>query len=162
VLGQAALADGAYAEAQASLQACIGLFREVGRRAELGWALATAAIAACRSGRLSDAQRLLSEALQSSAFLPLLYGLPAAALFLAGQGDAKRAVEVYALASRYPHVANSRWFEDVVGRHVAAAAHTQGVPPDVVAAAEERGRSSEMWDTAAQLTTELAPLAAAS
>jgi hypothetical protein len=35
----------------------------------------------------------------------------------------------YRLASRYPFVANSRWFEDVAGKHIAATAET--LPPEV-------------------------------
>jgi hypothetical protein len=78
-------------------------------------------------------------------------------LWLVDKGRTEQAIELYALASLYPHIANSRWFEDVVGRWVtAAAAHPQGVPPQVVSAAQERGRASDLWDTAAQLATEMA------
>ena len=43
------------------------------------------------------------------------------ALLLADEGQVERAVELYALASRYPFVANSRWFEDVAGSQITAA-----------------------------------------
>ena len=39
-------------------------------------------------------------------------------LLLADQGENERGVELYALASRYPFVAKSRWFEDVVGQQI--------------------------------------------
>ena len=45
--------------------------------------------------------------------------------------DLVRAVELYALASRHPLVAKSRWFADVVGEQIAAAAAT--LPPERVA-----------------------------
>jgi hypothetical protein len=49
-------------------------------------------------------------------------------------------------------VANSRWFEDVAGRHIAAAAAP--LPPDVVAAAQERGRARDLDATVAELLVE--------
>jgi hypothetical protein len=72
---------------------------------------------------------------------------------MAGWGNSERAVELYALASRYPFVANSPWFENVAGRHVAAAAAS--LPPDVVAAAQERGRARDLEATVAELLAEL-------
>jgi hypothetical protein len=50
-------------------------------------------------------------------------------------------------------VAKSRWFEDVVGRQIAAVAAT--LPPDVVAAAQERGRARDLEATVAELLVEL-------
>jgi hypothetical protein len=49
-----------------------------------------------------------------------------------------------------PFVANSHWFEDVAGRHVAAV-----LPPDVVAAAQERGWARDLDATLAELLIEL-------
>ena len=71
----------------------------------------------------------------------------------ADQGEKERAVEPYALASRYPFVANLRWFEDIAGRHIAAVAAT--LPPDVVAAAQERGRARDLEATVVELLVEL-------
>jgi hypothetical protein len=83
----------------------------------------------------------------------LLDALPAIAFFLAERGEAERSVELYALGSRYPYVANSRFFEDVAGKHIAAAATT--LPPDVVAAAQERGRARDLEVTMKELLAEL-------
>jgi hypothetical protein len=83
----------------------------------------------------------------------LLSALAVTALFLADQGKTERAVEVYALAWRYPSVSNSRWFQDVYGRHVAAIGAV--LPPEVVAAAQERGRALDPWPTAEELLAEL-------
>jgi hypothetical protein len=58
-------------------------------------------------------------------------------------------VELYALAARYPIVANSQWYEDVAGRHVAAV--SAALPPDMVAAAQERGRARDINETVAEL-----------
>jgi len=62
-------------------------------------------------------------------------------------------VEIYALASRYPIVAHSRWFEDVAGPHIATVAAS--LPPNVVAAAEERGPARDPEATVAELLVEL-------
>jgi hypothetical protein len=90
---------------------------------------------------------------ESGAVRPLLWVLPAASLLLAGAGETQRAVELYALASRYPFVANSRWFEDVAGKEIAAVA--ESLPPEVAAAAQERGRARDLWATAEELLDEL-------
>jgi hypothetical protein len=82
-----------------------------------------------------------------------LWVLPFVALLMAEQGQAERAVEIYALASRYPYVANSRWYEDLVGQRIAAVAAT--LPPEVVAAAQERGRARDLWTTVEELAVEL-------
>jgi hypothetical protein len=65
-------------------------------------------------------------------------------------------VELYALAESHPFVANSQLFEDIAGRFIEAAAAT--LAPDVVAAARERGRALDWWDTAAELLDELPKL----
>jgi hypothetical protein len=88
----------------------------------------------------------------------LIQALAAAALILADAADSTesakvRAVELYALLSRHPHVANSRWYEDVVGKQITAIAKT--LPADVVAAAQERGKTRDLWETAEELLEEL-------
>jgi hypothetical protein len=90
--------------------------------------------------------------------LSLIQALAAAALMSAAAGksaasDQVRAVELYALLYRYPHVANSRWYEDVVGKQITAIAKT--LPADVVAAAQERGKTRDLWETAEELLEEL-------
>jgi hypothetical protein len=74
------------------------------------------------------------------------------ALLLADAGETERAVEVYALALRHATVENSRWLDDVFGRHIAAVAAT--LPADVVATAQERGRARDLDVTVAELLTE--------
>jgi hypothetical protein len=85
-------------------------------------------------------------------YLMLTYAFPLAALLLTDLGEVEQAVEIYALASRYPFVANSCWFEDVAGKQIAAAAAT--LPPDVVAAAQERGRARDVDEAVAELLNE--------
>jgi hypothetical protein len=75
------------------------------------------------------------------------------ALLLAGEGEIERAVELYALASWYPLVAESRWFTDVVGKQIAAAADT--LPAGRVAVLEQRGRTRDLEASVEELLTEL-------
>ena len=75
------------------------------------------------------------------------------ALLLADRGEAERAVELYALALCWPRVASSRWYEDVVGRHIAAAAWA--LPPDIVTAAQKRGRARDVKATMKEFLAEL-------
>jgi predicted ATPase/DNA-binding SARP family transcriptional activator len=157
ILGSVALAEGAREKAQQLLEESIAAYRETEMRDELAWALACAGLAALGLGQSAQARQYLGKALRTGAetgtFAPVITALPVTALLLADQGKPERAVELYALASRHPHVANSRWFEDVAGRHITAAAET--LPPDAVAAAQERGRARDLEATVQELLAEL-------
>ncbi|HUT19668.1 MAG TPA: hypothetical protein VM366_10940, partial [Anaerolineae bacterium] len=91
--------------------------------------------------------------IQIRSLRPLWAALPAVALLLADRGEAERAVELYALAWSVPRVACSRWYEDVAGRELAAAA--AGLPPEAREAALACGRAREVWATAEELLAEL-------
>jgi hypothetical protein len=154
----AALANGAFAEARGYLHEAVEIGREfcaypwAGTQAA-GEMLATLAYAERGNGDTAKTREHLREALEKATeireFCALITALPAAALLLADEGQAERAVEIYALASRYAYVANSQWFEDVAGKQIAAVAST--LPPDVVAAAQERGHALDLWATAQEL-----------
>jgi tetratricopeptide (TPR) repeat protein len=157
VLGSVALVEGACTEAWQLLEESCAVYRETGSRDRLGRALATLGYAARGLGQLPQAKQHLSEVLRATAetgaFRSLLLALPVMALLLADQGEVERAVEIYALASRYPLVANSRWFDDVAGKHIAKVAAS--LPPEVVVAAQERGRARDLDATVAELLDEL-------
>jgi predicted ATPase/DNA-binding SARP family transcriptional activator len=150
-----ALAEGAYAEAEQLSRESVTVF-ETEEWYDPWPALASLGYAARGLGQRPQARHHVHEALRMAAaiqtFSALMYVLPGIALLLSDEGQAERAVELYALASRQPLVANSRWFEDVAGRHIAAAA--AALPPDVVAAAQERGRSRDLHATVAELLAE--------
>jgi DNA-binding SARP family transcriptional activator/predicted ATPase len=158
LLGCLALAEGAHAQAHSLFQEGVDALREIGgHQDDRSWAQAGLAFAAHGLGDTPGARRHLCQAIEilqeSGAVLPFLWALPAMALLLTDQGEIERAVEMYALALRYPLVAKSRWFEDVVGRQVAAKATT--LPADVIRAAEERGRTRDLKAAGAELLTEL-------
>ena len=93
-------------------------------------------------GRIHQATACLDEALRVATDIgnhrQTLEELPAVALLIADLGQVERAVELYALASRFPRVGRSRWFSDVAGTPIDAIA--AGLPPEVVAAALSAGR----------------------
>jgi hypothetical protein len=79
--------------------------------------------------------------------------LPSSALWLAADGQAERAVEVYALAVCYPHLANSRWFHAVYGPSMAKVA--DALPSEAVQLARARGRARDLQATVRELLDEL-------
>jgi tetratricopeptide (TPR) repeat protein len=155
--GLAVVAQAAYPEAVTLFQESVAAFEELGHKENRGWALGPLGLAARGAGETALARECVAEALkvgvELGAFMPVMYGLPVAALLLADGGAVERAVEVYAWASRYGFVANSRWFEDVAGqplRTMASSLSTEALEP-----AEEQGRSQD-WDVmAAELLGEL-------
>jgi predicted ATPase/DNA-binding SARP family transcriptional activator len=157
LLGCVMLAEEAYATARGLLQESVVVLQETGEWNSVALTLAVLGLAARGLGQSLQAQQHLSEALRTTteigAFLPLVRVLPAMALLLADRGEPERAVELYALASRYPFVANSRWFEAVTGRHIADVAAT--LPPEGVAVARERGRVRDLNATVLELLAEL-------
>jgi hypothetical protein len=156
-LGAVALAGAAYGDAQKLSQESVRIFQELGDVQGLHLARRHLGMAAWGLGQRRWARQHLYEALQTMFQVrdvrASIGALPAVTLLLFDEGQLERAVELYALASRYPFVANSRWFEDVAGKHIAAVAAT--LPTEVVAAAQERGRARDLWATAEELLAEL-------
>jgi DNA-binding SARP family transcriptional activator len=157
LIGCLDLIQGAYESANRRLLDSVSVYRDAGQRDDLSWALAALGLASHWSGDTEGARQHLVESLQIALDLgavpPLLWALPAVAIQLADQGKAERAVELYSLASHYPFVAKSRWFEDVVGQQICATAAT--LPSEVAAEARERGRSCDLERSAAEFQAEL-------
>ena len=78
---------------------------------------------------------------------------PALALMRLVEGDLERSIEFYAYAASYRYVADSQWFNDVVGRHVELAA--ESLLPEVVTAAQERGRKLDPDEVTRELLIQL-------
>ena len=162
-LGHLALAEGAYGAAQEWLQQSTAIYQKSGGlRWRASEALAALAYVARGLDQSAQARQHLGAALRIAAehhaYNTVLHALPAVALLLmdGGRGlrqpDVEQAVELYTLASRHPFVANSRWFEDVAGCEIAAAA--ESLPRDVVIRAQERGRARDLWATVDELLAE--------
>jgi len=158
LLGAVALAQGNYDEARTRCEASLAVWQQSsGHPSEFEGELACLALAACGLGNCDEARAHLRAQLawaqESQMLMPALFGLVAAARLLADVGEMERAVELYALAAQNPFVANSRWFEDVAGKQLAAQAAT--LPEMVLAAARDRGQARDLHATVAELLAEL-------
>ena len=154
------MGEGALAEAGPYLQEALITFDHFDHPAKC-W-LATQAHAdlggvALLQGDLDAAQQHLGRSLSSATGNRSLdasrFALPFVARLLAQQGQTERAVEIYALASRYPYVANSRWYQDLVGQYMESVGAS--LPPEVREAAQARGRARDLSATAEELATTL-------
>jgi hypothetical protein len=152
-LGRLSLAEGACDQAEKWLKPALAIYEAFGRHSLLGEIRATCAYVTRGLGRRAQAREHLCATLRITAESrhrnAALQSLPAMALLLLDDGETARAVELYALATRYPYVANSRWFEDVAGREISSAA--EALSPEVVARAQERGRARDLWATVEEL-----------
>jgi tetratricopeptide (TPR) repeat protein len=165
-LGWVALAEEKYGDAHHFFQEEVANSLAAWHAEWRAWALAGLGRAAYGLGNRSEAQQHLVQALRTAveiqAFIPLLFLLPVISLLLADEAEVdkkERAIEVYALAASHPFVAKSRLLADIAGRHIAAVAAT--LPPELVEAAQSRGRTLDWWAAAAELLAELEDAGAA-
>jgi predicted ATPase/class 3 adenylate cyclase len=157
--GRAKLAQGHSDDARKLVAEGAAILRRISQNDDLSQALAVLSCAHADNGEIAQAKHALAEALtlaeQLRTFGAAKYGLSAAAHLLARLGESERAVEIYALAREHEFVAKSRWFEDVTGQSVAAAA--ENLPAEDVAAAKARGEARDVWQTADELLQQLQP-----
>jgi predicted ATPase/DNA-binding SARP family transcriptional activator len=113
-----------------------------------GLAWAELGFAAHCLGRHAEARRHLGQALRTAnrALQTTVSALACLAAILADD-EPERAVELYALASRHPYIGNSRLWQDLLAPRITAAAGR--LPPDVVVAAQARGREGD-WMAATE------------
>ena len=108
-------------------------------------------------GELEEAQHYLSDALNLAhdikGFYPKITALPASALIFSERKEFEKAVELYALAFRYPRVANSVWFNDIAGKHINDI--STKLSPEKVKSARERGQDLDLDETITLLREEL-------
>jgi DNA-binding SARP family transcriptional activator/predicted ATPase len=157
ILGMAYLGQGNFTQARDWALKCVQQYRDLHQREELALGLAILSYTNRALGQWQQAQAYLVDILKlgfdTGGLYPILYALVAEALLLVDRGEVEKALEIYALAERYPFVEKSLWFEDIAGRELNAAAGS--LPSAVVAAARERGRGRDMWESAAELLGEL-------
>ncbi len=160
ILGRVTLAEESYAEAESMFQDCLITFQTYEARASISKALTGLGFAARGLSQISRAQAYFYQALRVALrvamnikYGSLVHALSGIALLFADQGEVERAVELYALASTYGIVANSKWFADIAGDEIAAVA--VGLPAEVVEATKVRGRALDLWETADELLVEL-------
>jgi len=156
-LGWLALVDEAYTDARRWFHESTSAAQSSGRRATMVHALSGLGCAELGLGNLRPARDHLYVGLETAIDLGFtewfLHCVGAVALLLAYEGQKEQAVELYALVLRYPWAANSQWWEDVVGKRIAAVAAT--LPPEVVAVAQARGRARDLQATVRELLEKL-------
>jgi hypothetical protein len=86
--------------------------------------------------------------------MPRLFALPAVALIMLDAGEPERAVELCASTGSHSFGAGSRWFDDVVGQRIAAAA--VALSAEMLTAAQERARARDLEPMLKELLAELA------
>lgn len=157
VLGCVSLAHEDYADAQRWFEQSLAAYQEVAQKDGQSWSLTYLGCAAQGLGDLVQARQHLYEALrlgvEANAFLPITITLSGIALLLVRKGDLEVAIELWTLLSRYPLISAGQLFEDTVGRKLADAA--AALPPETVAAAEERGLARQLNTTAAEMLAKL-------
>lgn len=142
-LGRIALVRGDLEAAREQLLEALTLFREAENMNGLGQALGCLGLTTLRLGNLAQAQEYITEnqvlAAQTLIFLPSMTALASSALLRAEQGDVEASIEVYATALENGHVANSRWYSDVIGQYIYAA--SESLPAEVTERAMARGKA---------------------
>jgi tetratricopeptide (TPR) repeat protein len=140
-------------DARAHLQTSVELFQKLGQQDELSQALAWMIYVELARHEIGSARAYLTQCLdivlEVRTILPLLEALPAIAKFLCLQEEIELAVEIYALTMTSPMLANAALIQDLIGSFMDAI--TKPLPPEAVAAAQERGRQRDLWETAAEL-----------
>ncbi|MDX1614075.1 MAG: protein kinase [Candidatus Promineifilaceae bacterium] len=147
---------GANEKASTMLREANECYREINRQDWLSRTLIAQSIFALQNDQLPKASHYLREALELTRDIHdhtlAIQAMPALALYYATQRASDAAVELYALAAVQPYVANSAWYQEVVGKRIAAIE----LPHEVEAAAEERGRVRDLWQTIEEFSAQLA------
>jgi DNA-binding SARP family transcriptional activator len=158
VSGLVAIAQGELAKAQKQFQASQTHYVSPWvcgwiHRYQIGQALVAA-----MTGEFTTAQQLIHEELQfylekfkqeRCGPAPIMFILAVQSYLYAAQGKPERAIELYGLAQQNKFIANSRWVADVIGKRITAVA--QNLSPETIAAAQAKGKTLGMWQTAESL-----------
>lgn len=157
VLGLISLAQEDYATTQIWFEQSLAAYQEMRQQDAQSWSLTFLGYAALGLGDLIQARRCLYQALQmgieADAFLPTLIALSGIALLMARTSHPERAIELWALLSRYPFVTNAALLQETAGRHIAAAA--AALSPEAVDAAQSRGSIRDLNIAATELLSQL-------
>ncbi len=132
-------------------------FSQSGQNRRVGECWPILAITAVESNDLERAQHCLYNAfrlLKNAQYLPsILLALEATAFYLSRQDALTEAIELDALVERYDLLKNSIWVDVVMRQPIHLATAT--LPPAVVASAQARGRTFDLWTTAMRLLAQL-------
>jgi tetratricopeptide (TPR) repeat protein len=158
-LGCVTLVEKTPQEARPFFQESTAVYRQVGHQDELSWALSLDAFCSLALGEAGQARQRLVEALDIAVsirgYLSTLFALVVGAVWLGGQGEGGKALEMYEPAARQPVFANSPWFHDLFGKSIET--YTAGLPGEIATAARERGRTKDLFEALVALAEELKP-----
>lgn len=156
VQGDSLLGQGEFRKARALFEEGISFYREF-NISYITSALPNLCNCMYAQRDFSAMQGTMQETLQNNERIDRPHGylgiFPALSLLKLIKGELVQAVELYAYASSYRYVAESKWFYDVVGRHIELAA--ESLSPEVVAAAQERGRNLDPNEVTKEVLIEL-------
>jgi DNA-binding SARP family transcriptional activator/predicted ATPase len=151
------MAHGNYVNARDQGRKSIAILRKLDNLDDVAGPLGTLACAEIKSILLSEARMHLVESLEIINDVRGVWGasftLPSVALLLVARGEIERALEVYARCMEMPIPSSSVFHKEIVGAEIAKAA--SALPPEIVAAAEKRGREADTFEMAAELLEEL-------
>jgi tetratricopeptide (TPR) repeat protein len=158
-LGRVTMALGEFEQARAHLQQSIVVSVEIDSPSTTAWHLALLGHVATAMRDRQEAKQHYRRALQITVDgqvpgvdLDVLTGW---ATLLAQGGNKAQALEFVALALHHPPVSVA-WWTDVENREKRLVAQLQAeLPPDVFAAAQERGRARDLDQTVKELLVEL-------
>ena len=154
-IGCAVLIERNFTEAQALFQESIALHQQFGDWGRQHEVVISLGFALWGDGQITKAHQCLIDglrvALDSNFLRAKLEALLLAALLLIEEDNPILALELYTLASRYPIVANSRWYDDVAGQHIIKV--VDGLPSAVVDAAKKRGQQRDLEEATQEVLT---------
>lgn len=156
-LGCIALVQAEHEQAQTELEDSLHLYQAVQGDAYTFLALSGLGLLQCYREELDLSRHyfieLLSDGLKRRDFLWVLTALPGLSLYWLRREERERAIMVWAQGLCHPHIANSQFYEDVVGQVVRKA--TADLPSHIIKAAEANGRSQDIWQMAQSLLADL-------
>jgi len=156
-LSQVYLAHGEYTLASSTLDECHQLFSSLDQNTRILSLMPLMGITAAFLGINCQALQYLFDALQSAMLngskSVILLALPLASLLLLEKNEFEQAIEFYALACTHPLIANSKWYDDVVGQRIRKAA--EKLPNRTVSAASERGQNRNLDEAVQTILTEI-------
>jgi predicted ATPase len=158
LLGKVELAREKYIESQDLLQQSLKIYQELGQQKEVGKVWGVLGRVAYGLDDIPQVLQYLAEALRFGLKIRVpgvlrLWAIPLIALLAADIGNYERAVELHTLTLQDPLALNSSLEKDVFGRHLSIV--TASLSPEMVAAAQERGKALDLWETAAELLAEI-------
>jgi tetratricopeptide (TPR) repeat protein len=157
VRGWLALADGQYEVADTLFQEGTRHCENCGLQELSSWALACQGLVELSLGKLELAAMYLASALRTALEIKGVVGIKFAftssILLTAALGAKEQALERYALALQHPMVANSVWFDQVIGSQIESFA--ADLPLDVVMRAKARGQEQTLDTLVIKILSEL-------